>query len=41
LTTGSRELLQESVKEWKVSSLMFEKEEAATKMVKEVKAGRI
>jgi hypothetical protein len=31
---------KESVKEWKVSSVMFEKEEAAKKMVEEVKAGK-
>jgi parvulin-like peptidyl-prolyl isomerase len=31
---------KESVKEWKVSSLMFEKEEVAKKMVEEVKAGK-
>ena len=31
---------KESVKEWKVSSVMFEKEEAAKKMVEEIKAGK-
>jgi len=33
-------LYKESVKEWKISSLLFEKEEAAKKMAEEIKAGK-
>ena len=33
-------LYKESIKEWKISSLLFEKEDAAKKMAEEVKAGK-
>lgn len=33
-------LYKESIKEWKISSLLFEKEEAAKKMAEEIKAGK-
>ena len=33
-------LYKESIKEWKISSLLFEKEEAAKEMAKEAKAGK-
>ena len=33
-------LYKESIKEWKISSLLFEKEDAAKKMVEEIKAGK-
>ena len=33
-------LYKESIKEWKISSLLFEKEDAAKKMAEEIKAGK-
>jgi parvulin-like peptidyl-prolyl isomerase len=33
-------LYRESIKEWKITSLLFEKEEAAKKMAEEIKAGK-
>jgi hypothetical protein len=33
-------LYKESIKEWKISSVMFEKEEAAKKIAEEIKAGK-